>query len=142
MFDGEIRSASAVAQEDTKVFTLSRKEFISLVRDFSEISIQLLTDIAERIRKSDQHITSLTLNSSERRIGLCILRLAEEQGTIKDGTVTIKKFPFQRDIANIVGTSRETVNHILSRFEIDNLINRDGRHLTIKNYTKFFQRFD
>ena len=66
MFDGEIRSASAVAQEDTKVFTLSRKEFISLVRDFSEISIQLLTDIAERIRKSDQHITKIGQSGANR----------------------------------------------------------------------------
>ena len=68
MFDGEMRSANVLAQEDTDILALSRKDFINILKEFPEISIQLLTEIAIRMRKSDQHITSLTLNSAEKRI--------------------------------------------------------------------------
>ena len=142
MFDGEIRSANVLAQEDTDILALSRKDFINILKEFPEISIQLLTEIAIRMRKSDQHITSLTLNSAEKRIGVCILRLAEEQGMIKQRAVDIKNFPFQCEIANIVGTSRETVNRAFVLFENKGLIQRDGRTLKIINYMDFQQEFE
>ena len=56
------------------------------------------------MRKSDQQIESLSLSDVEQRIGITLIRLAEELGTIKQGSVTITNLPFQQDIANIIAT--------------------------------------
>ena len=46
-------------------------------------------ELANRIRKSDQHIEALSLSDAEHRIGVSILNLAEELGVIVKGKVTI-----------------------------------------------------
>ena len=114
LLDGEGRSANIVANEDSTALTLSRNDFLSCLESYPKIAISLLEELAVRLRKSDKHIESLSLSDSEHRIGITIARLAEEIGTIKKGVVSIKKLPFQQDIANMAGTSRETVSRIFT----------------------------
>ncbi len=142
LLDGETRSANVLTLEETKVLALNRNDFMATLEEYPRISIQLLKELTIRLRKSDLQIASLTLSDAEKRIGLCILRLAGEQGTIMQGHVKIKKFPFQHDIANMAGTSRETVSRTLVLFEQNGLIQREGRQLTIVNYMQFQREFD
>ena len=142
LLDGETRSANVLTLEETKVLALNRNDFMATLEEYPRISIQLLKELTIRLRKSDLQIASLTLSDAEKRIGLCILRLAGEQGTIRQGHVKIKKFPFQHDIANMAGTSRETVSRTLVLFEKNDLIQREGRQLTIVDYMQFQREFD
>ena len=142
LLDGESRSANVLTLEETKVLALNRNDFMATLEEYPRVSIQLLKELTIRLRKSDLQIASLTLSDAEKRIGLCILRLAGEQGTIRQGHVKIKKFPFQHDIANMAGTSRETVSRTLVLFEQNGLIQREGRQLTIVDYMQFQREFD
>ena len=142
LLDGETRSANVLTLEETKVLALNRNDFMASLEEYPRVSIQLLKELTIRLRKSDLQIASLTLSDAEKRIGLCILRLAGEQGTIRQGHVKIKKFPFQHDIANMAGTSRETVSRTLVLFEQNGLIQREGRQLTIVDYMQFQREFD
>ena len=142
LLDGETRSANVLTLEETKVLALNRNDFMATLEEYPRVSIQLLKELTIRLRKSDLQIASLTLSDAEKRIGLCILRLAGEQGTIRQGHVKIKKFPFQHDIANMAGTSRETVSRTLVLFEQNGLIQREGRQLTIVDYMQFQREFD
>lgn len=142
LLDGETRSANVLTLEETKVLALNRNDFMATLEEYPRVSIQLLKELTIRLRKSDLQIASLTLSDAEKRIGLCILRLASEQGTIRQGHVKVKKFPFQHDIANMAGTSRETVSRTLVLFEQNGLIQREGRQLTIVDYMQFQREFD
>tara|TARA_B100001964_G_scaffold39585_1_gene43272 strand:+ start:641 stop:1321 length:681 start_codon:yes stop_codon:yes gene_type:complete len=142
LLDGETRSANVLTLEETKVLALNRNDFMATLEEYPRVSIQLLKELTIRLRKSDLQIASLTLSDAEKRIGLCILRLAGEQGTIRQGHVKIKKFPFQHDIANMAGTSRETVSRTLVLLEQNGLIQREGRQLTIVDYMQFQREFD
>ena len=46
-------------------------------------------------------------------------------GVIRKGKVTIENLPFQQDIANMSGTSRETVSRILKLFEDRNMLKKN-----------------
>ena len=141
LLDGEGRSANIVANEDSAVLTLSRNDFLSCLESYPKIAISLLEELAVRLRKSDKHIESLSLSDSEHRIGITIARLAEEIGTIQKGVVSIKKLPFQQDIANMAGTSRETVSRTIKLFEDKKILTRNGRALTIFNFNSFKKSF-
>ena len=141
LLDGEGRSANIVANDDSTVLTLSRRDFLDCLESFPKIAIALLEELAVRLRKSDQQIKSLSLSDSEQRIGIALIRLAEELGKIIRGNVTIKNIPFQQDIANMAGTSRETVSRTLKLFEDKSLVNRENRDLTIYNFDAFCQIF-
>ena len=142
LLDGESRSANVIALEKTKVLTLDRNDFIAVVNDYPQIAVQLLKELARRLRKSDRQIASLSLSDAEKRIALCIIRFADEQGVIQNGKVSIPKTPIQQDIANMAGTSRETVSRALGLLEKEDLIERNGRELIILDYKKFIKEFD
>ena len=142
LLDGESRSANVIALEKTKVLTLDRNDFIAVVNDYPQIAVQLLKELARRLRKSDRQIASLSLSDAEKRIALCIIRFADEQGVILNGKVSIPKTPIQQDIANMAGTSRETVSRALGLLEKEDLIERNGRELIILDYKKFIKEFD
>ena len=142
LLDGESRSANVIALEKTKVLTLDRNDFIAVVNDYPQIAVQLLKELARRLRKSDRQIASLSLSDAEKRIALCIIRFADEQGVIQNGKVSIPKTPIQQDIANMAGTSRETVSRALGLLEKEDLIERNGRELMILDYKKFIKEFD
>ena len=141
LLDGEGRSANIVANEQSEVVTLSRSDFLDCLQKYPKIAIALLEELAVRLRKSDQHIESLSLSDSEQRIGVTLIRLAEELGTIKQGDVNVKNLPYQQDIANMAGTSRETVSRTLKLLETKNLLKRDGRNITIYKFDLFRQEF-
>lgn len=141
LLDGEGRSANIVANEDAKVLTLSRNDFLDCLESYPKIAIALLEELATRLRKSDQQIESLSLSDSQHRIGITLIRLAGELGTIKQGHVTVKNLPYQQDIANMAGTSRETVSRTLKLLEDKKLVRRENRNLTIYNYDAFRQAF-
>ncbi len=142
LLDGESRSANVIALEKTEVLTLNRKDFLIVLHEYPKIAIQLLKELASRLRKSDRHIASLSLSDAEKRIALCIIRFADERGIIRNGRVTIAKIPIQQDIANMAGTSRETVSRALTVLEKEQLIERSGRELIIIDYKKFIREFD
>ena len=142
LLDGESRSANVIALEETEVLTLNREDFLVVLHDYPQIAIQLLKEMADRLRKSDRQIASLSLSDAEKRIALCIIRFADEQGIIQRGQVSIPKMPIQQDIANMAGTSRETVSRAINLLEKEHFIKRQGRELLILDYKQFIKEFD
>ena len=141
VIDGESRSANVLAQENCEVYAIRSEDFLRLLKENFEISFSLMGELANRIRKSDQHIEALSLSDAEHRIGVSILNLAEELGVIVKGKVTIDNLPFQQDIANMSGTSRETVSRILKLFEDRNMLVKKGHKLMIPDYNNFKRYF-
>ena len=141
LLDGEGRSANIVANEDAEVLTLSRRDFLDCLETYPKIAIALLEELAIRLRKSDQHIESLSLSDSEHRIAITLIRFAQELGTITQGDVKISNLPFQQDIANMAGTSRETVSRTLKLLEEKDLIKKHGKDLIIYKFDEFRQLF-
>ena len=142
LLDGETRSANAIAIEESKVLILKRHEFLLFLERFPKIAISLLTEMAGRIRKSDQQIESLSLSDAEHRIGITLIRMAEELGTIRQGKVEISNLPYQQDIANMAGTSRETVSRMMKILEEKGFIKRSGHNLSILDYSQFKRTFN
>ena len=140
ILDGEVRSANALAQEKCELLCLTSDDFLKLLEGNFKVSLALMGELAKRLRKSDMQIEALSLSDAEHRIGVSILNLAEEMGVIRHGKVTIENLPFQQDIANMAGTSRETVSRILKMFEDRNMLSKEGHRVIIPDYN-YFKRF-
>jgi len=141
IFDGENRSANVITLEDSEVFVLKRGDFLDLLERFPQIAITLLQVMASRLRRSDQQIEGLSLSDAENRVAMCLLRLAEDLGVIKSGRVVIENMPYQQDVANMAGTSRETVSRMLTLLQRKGFIQKRGRRLEILNYDEFVKNF-
>jgi len=141
VIDGLSRSANVVAMEDSVILIIQRSEFLELLHTYPEVGIALLQELTQRLRSADIKIKSLSLKDSDGKVATVILQLAEDMGMIKNGVVEIEKIPFQHDLANMAGTSRETISRTLSSFEKKGLIEHEGSKLRILNYNKFKETF-
>jgi CRP/FNR family transcriptional regulator, cyclic AMP receptor protein len=141
ILDGLARSANVTAMEDSELFIIQRMEFLGLLHEHPEVSVALLQELTQRLRSADMKIKSLSLKDAEGKVATVILQLADDLGKIRQGTVEIEKLPFQHDLANMAGTSRETISRTLHSFAKKGLVELDGSKLRIINYEKFKELF-
>lgn len=141
ILDGLTRSATVVAIEESELFLIQRNDFLNLLREHPEISIALLQELSKRLRSSDMKIKALSLKDAEGKVATVILQLADDIGRIQHGKVEIERLPLQQDLANMAGTSRETISRTLHSFAKKGLIETEGPKLRILDYEKFKEMF-
>jgi CRP/FNR family cyclic AMP-dependent transcriptional regulator len=141
LLDGFARSADAITLSDTELFLSEREDFLKLIEENPGIAISLLKELSLRLRKSDTQIKSLSLFDATERVAITLLQIAENSGTIKTDVVKIDILPSQRDVANIAGTSRETVARVMNAFEKQGVIKREHGSLTIFKYNAFNNKY-
>ena len=131
LLDGKPRSANVVATEPTELYMVRRSDFLQLVYRVPQIAIGLLAELASRLRKTDRKIEGLALLDVTSRISETLLQLANEQGTESEEGILLKSRPTHQQLANMSGTTRETVSRVLKRLENQGYISASGRSITI-----------
>jgi CRP-like cAMP-binding protein len=137
LLDGLARSATVTSIEDSKVFIIQRNDFLNLIQEHPEVSIALLQELTQRLRAAGMKIKALSLKDAEGKVATVLLQLADDIGRIKQGVVEIEKLPYQHELANMAGTSRETISRTLHSFAKKGLVELEGTKLRIISYEKF-----
>lgn len=141
ILDGMGRSATVSAVEDSKIFILQRNDFLELLNKYPEVSINLLRELSIRLRNATNKIKALSLKDAEGKVATVLIQIADESGRIKQGIVEIDNLPYQQELANMAGTSRETISRTLHSFAKKGLIELDGSKIRILNYEHFKNTF-
>lgn len=141
ILDGQTRSANAVTLEDTDMLIIRRENFLQMLHDYPQVAINLLKELAHRLRRSDSQIKSLSLQNALGRVASTLLRIADDSGIIKQGIVEISHLPPQQDLANMAGTSRETISRVIKSLGQLGYVKKEGSKLLILDYEKFRQDF-
>ena len=93
----------------------------------SDMAANLLKALSRRLREADQQIESLALNDVKARVEQALRGLAEEEG----GELVIPARVTHRDIAAMVGASREVVTRLFRSLEEAGVVRVDGRRITL-----------
>lgn len=131
LLDGQPRSASVIATEDTELFELHREGFLQAMHLQSELVIRILLVMSRRLRVADQNIKSLALLDVYGRVARALRVLSREEGSQAGSNVIIEKRPSHQDLAAMAGTSRETVSRVLGDLIRAGFISMDGKRLII-----------
>lgn len=128
--------ATAEAVEDTTVSLLYSTDMERLLYSHPVMAVKLLRLMSKRLRQSQLLIRDLALHDAYGRMASLLLRFAYREGEkSKDGTVLDLALTRQ-DMANMIGTSRETVARILSRFQKDGILKLDRQKIIIRDEEK------
>lgn len=138
LLDGEPRSASVLAAENCNLLILYRKFFLDIIRRYPDISISMLAEMSRRLRRSNKHINTLSLMSTYGRIAETLIQIAKEKGRKIGNTIIIDNKPTHYLIAEMAGTTRETVCRVLSQLQRKNYIQVDRKRLIILNEAKLY----
>ena len=97
--------------------------------------MQLLT---HELKTAETRIVELAQKPLRERLAEAILILKETFG-FEENTTTIDVSLTREDIANIIGTATESVIRLLSEFKKDNLIELNGRKISIVDMKKLIK---
>lgn len=131
LLDGKPRSATVIAIEDTELLTLRRQDFLRLLERVPELAVKVLAALTSRLRKADRKIESLALMDVSGRIASALLQVSEEMGVRTPRGIVIRNRPTHQELANMAGTTRETVSRVLKRLEHQGYVATSGKELVV-----------
>lgn len=131
LLDGKPRSANVVATRDTELYMVRRADFLQLLYRVPQIAVGLLAELASRLRRTDRKIEGLALLDVTSRISETLLQLAADQGHQSHDGLVLEGRPTHQQLANMSGTTRETVSRVLKRLEAQGYLSVAGRTITI-----------
>jgi CRP-like cAMP-binding protein len=139
LLDNEPRSATAIAVEDSELLSLHRNDFQNVLSDNRSITVGLIKVLTARLRRANHQISTLALLDVYGRVARVIVDMAREEGRrLKDGRIAFRRATHQ-EIANRIGTTRETVTRMLKDLERQGMIHIEGREIIVQpDFEKVF----
>ncbi len=124
LLDDSPRSASVMTIEPCKLAIISKIAFDECLEANPQIALRVIRGLSTRLRDLTDNVKSLALMDVYGRVARTLLDLAEDE----NGEQVVRQRLTQRDIANMVGASREMVSRILKDLST-------GGYITIRNKT-------
>lgn len=117
LFDGGSYPATAEAVEDSLVGVLDNKDMERLILSNSKLALAMLKMMSKRLRAAQLVIRDLALYDADRRLARLLIKLAGRHGKVTSRGIKLNTWITRQEMANVIGTTRETVGRILSRFQ-------------------------
>lgn len=135
LIDESPRAATARAVRPSRLMLLRREDFRRVMADCPRICLALLIEMNRRLRQSNRRVAGLSFRSMRARVAGALLTLMEEKGLrrMDEGgmRVVIRERPTQKYLAEMAGTTRESVSRTLAAWEREGLLKPKGRDLVI-----------
>ena len=123
LWGDQARDEEAIAMtDDTQLCPLSVDKMYELMRKNGRFSLEISKIIGFRLKKMERRLERLLFKDAKTRLIEFIQDLIEEQTDQPDGRIEIRHYYTQSDIANLIGTTRETVTKLLNHFKQEGIL--------------------
>lgn len=129
MLDGDKRSASAEALTEGELLALPANDVRALLARHPEISLKLVAGLVRRLRAANVRLSRQSFQTVPSRVAGILAQLsreAQDNGGDGDSTEEVTIQMNQTDLAQLAGTSRESVSRFLAELERAGVV-RSGR---------------
>lgn len=127
LLDNEPCSANVMTLEESEFVSIGKSEFQKVLASSPEMTINLLTAVARRLREANQQIELLALNDVRARVERLLRGLAEPE----NGVLVLPARLTHKDIAAMAGATREVVTRALHSLEEDGIVRVEGRRIML-----------
>lgn len=131
VFDGGPYPASAATMDGAEIFIIRSDDFLELLKSHPEIALKVIKVLGQRLRQAMELVRDLSFKLAPHRLAGLLLKLAGESGRMVNDGIEVNLAMSRQDLAEVVGTSRETVTRELKKMERAGLIGLDRRLVTI-----------
>jgi CRP/FNR family transcriptional regulator len=130
IFHGQHFPASAVCMIASTVYFFKKQDVIALIAAHPDLALAVIALLSLRLRRFATKIESLSLKEVPMRLATHLVYLAEEQGKSEQVTLDMPK----KQLANLLGTSAETLSRIFAEMSAAGLIRVDGKKVALLCY--------
>jgi CRP-like cAMP-binding protein len=131
VIDGRERTADATAIGPCRLLLLDRQDLLPLLERHPRVAVRLLQILCARMRNATNACQNLALLEVPGRLARLLRQLAEAKGepVCRGHRLTLRLS--QRELGNLIGASRESVNKHLRAWEAEGLISIDRGRITL-----------
>lgn len=133
LIDSQERCAQVVTMTSCELIVIGSGEFTRLLAESPDLSLALLRQFARRLRQANRNIGNLATLDVLGRVARLLIENAIEEG----GCMVIRDLPTQKDIASMVGASREMVNRVFKHLTNNGYLESRNGVLIIQDDIEF-----
>jgi len=133
VLDGEERSADATAMTDCELLVLNRRDFLHLLENRADLCMIMLRILCQRLRQTSEQVEDVMFRHLESRLAKALLHLAESGAMHAPQSISVELHLSQRELGNMAGGSRESVNKILQNWHRQGLIDLGKASVLIRD---------
>lgn len=134
--EGTREDFAQAMDNNTSVCPMTLADMENLMKDNKPLNFQIFKIMGFRVKKLQRRVESLVFKDARTRIIEFLRDMALERGQKVGYEVMIKNHLTHKDIANLTGTSRQTVTTIMNELKEANLINFNRRQILIRDMAK------
>jgi len=128
---GDDRDTLVQALEKTMVCEIRREDFNQYLHKYPHVGGRIIKLMGTRLRSVESRIGELVFKSAPARLATSLLRLAESMGEPENRGIRLQARLTHQNLANLIGTSRETVSTLMSQFSQRGLLLQEDRKILI-----------
>ncbi|MBW2640077.1 MAG: Crp/Fnr family transcriptional regulator, partial [Deltaproteobacteria bacterium] len=129
VFSGQKFPANAETLFKSRLLFIPRQAFVDLISEHPSLALNMLAILSMRLRQFTVQVENLSLKEVPARLASYLTYLADEQATGDYVSLTISK----GQLASLLGTIPETLSRILAKMSKQDLIQVEGRNITLLN---------
>jgi CRP-like cAMP-binding protein len=114
-----------------EVCFIPKAEIIGNLKNNSDFSMEMLKQMANDLRESDDIIVNMAQKSVKQRLAEALLYIHKNFGVNEEGVLNV--ILSREDYASVVGTATESAIRVLSQFKKDGLISTSGKQIKLED---------
>jgi CRP/FNR family transcriptional regulator len=119
--------AYAEVLESSTLITVPIFKFEAVLIENPELCIKVFRVLGEKIVDLQNRLEEQILNNTYEQIIKLLIRIGQKHGKeLEDGRILLKSEFTNKDFANMIGTTRETISRTLTKMKKDELIEVDN----------------
>lgn len=132
MLDGGEREEYAETLEKSTVVLIPRQTIERMMEAKAELTIGITKMIGLRRRRIERRLKNLLFLSNRDRLIHLLLDLVEQYGEPTDSGIALSIKLSHQDLANVIGSTRETVTVLLGELQLEGLLSVGRRKIVLK----------
>ncbi len=127
VFAGESFPANAEAMSSARLVFFPRQKLLALYTRHPSLAMNMLAILSKRLREFTRLIENLSLKEIPQRLAAYLLSRSGEDDSVDQVVLEVPK----GILANILGTSQETLSRVLGRMAARGLIRVNGKRIVL-----------
>lgn len=137
LLDGKPRSADAVTLSDCQILLIRRRDFLPYIEKHPDVAVQIISLLCQKLRNTSNALENIGLLSIPARLARLLLQMSETDNVGDRNVVKIRLTLSQRQIGNLIGATRESVNKQLRAWQNNGIILQEVDSISILRVSDF-----
>jgi CRP-like cAMP-binding protein len=131
LIDEGPRDTIAETLEESLVCVIRRRDFELLLKKKPDLAMHVTKLIGLRRRKIENQLENLVFRNAPSRLAILLMSLADKHGVRDSRGIILNVKLSQQELANLIGTARETTSALLNEFKRLGMIDIQSRRIKI-----------